>query len=280
MSQLVSVIIPTYNREDFLRKAIGSVLAQTYRDFELIVVDDGSTDNTAELVASSGGAVRYFFQENQGPAAARNFGIQKARSNLLVFLDADDFFAPQKLAIQVAAMEAAPQMLISHTQEIWYRNGLHLNQKKRHRKESGDIFSRSLELCAVGMSTVMARRQLFDRIGLFDETLPCCEDYDLWLRASIAHEFLLVDAPLTIKHGGRPDQVSFQYRVGMDRFRIRSIEKILSAEKLSRSQLCLARRTLVRKATIYGNGCLKHGRIAEGLRYLALAENMRLPPVS
>ncbi|MGV1099559.1 glycosyltransferase family 2 protein [Thiovibrio sp. JS02] len=272
MSQPVSVIIPTYNREGFLAKAIDSVLAQTFRHFELIVVDDGSTDNTAALVASYGSAVRYLFQENRGPAAARNHGIREARHGLLAFLDADDHFVPDKLALQTAAMAARPEFLISHTGEAWFRNGRHLNQKKRHRKESGDIFARSLELCVVGMSTVMVRRVLFERIGIFDESFPCCEDYELWLRASIGHFFLLVDAPLTVKHGGRPDQVSVRYRVGMDRFRIRAIEKLLQRENLSSDQRLLAGAALARKAAIYGNGCLKHGRGEEGRRYLALSQ--------
>ena len=267
----VSVIIPTHTRAGFLAQAIDSVLAQTYTNFELIVVDDGSSDETPALLASYGKELICLHQENRGPAAARNAGISAARHPLLAFLDSDDRFAKNKLALQVASMEAQPEVFISHTQEIWLRNGKHLNQKKRHVKESGDIFARSLELCVVGMSTVMVRRELFDRVGLFDESFPCCEDYELWLRTSSCHHFLLVDAPLTIKHGGRPDQVSVQYKTGMDRFRIRALEKLISSEKLSPDQFLLARRELVRKAVLYGNGCLKHGRLEEGQRCLSLA---------
>ncbi|OGR01414.1 MAG: glycosyl transferase family A [Deltaproteobacteria bacterium RIFOXYD12_FULL_55_16] len=268
----VSVIIPTYNRVGFLAQAIDSVFAQTYANFELIVVDDGSTDETQALLASYGKALVSLRQENRGPAAARNAGIRGARSPLLAFLDSDDLFTPNKLALQVAAMEAQPELLISHTQETWFRNGRHLNQKKRHAKEGGDIFARSLALCVVGMSTVMARRELFDRIGLFDESLPCCEDYELWLRASLCHPFLLVDMPLTVKHGGRPDQVSVQFKTGMDRFRLRALEKLLAEAPLTREQFCLASAELVRKATVYGQGCLKHGHREEGQRFLILAE--------
>ncbi len=267
----VSVIIPTHNRAGFLAQAIDSVLSQTYASFELIVVDDGSSDETQALLASHGKALVSLRQENRGPAAARNAGIRAARHPLLAFLDSDDRFARQKLAIQAAAMEAQPDLLISHTQETWFRNGRHLNQKKRHAKEGGDIFARSLARCVVGMSTVMVRRELFARIGLFDEALPCCEDYDLWLRASVAHPFLLVDVPLTIKHGGRPDQVSVRFRVGMDRFRIRALEKLLADAPLTPDQSRLACEELVRKATVYGNGCLRHGRNEEGNRCLALA---------
>ncbi|MBU2538379.1 MAG: glycosyltransferase [Proteobacteria bacterium] len=270
LSTPVSVIIPTYNRAVFLARAIDSVLSQSYPDFELIVVDDGSTDETQALLASYGENLKVLRQENRGPAAARNAGIRAARHPLLAFLDSDDQFAPNKLVQQAAAMEAQPDLLISHTQETWFRNGCHLNQKKRHAKEGGNIFARSLELCVVGMSTVMARQELFDRIGLFDESFPCCEDYELWLRASILHPFLLVDMPLTIKHGGRPDQVSVQFRVGMDRFRIRALEKLLVDVSLTPDHLRLAREELVRKAGIYGNGCLKHGQNEEGKRCLAL----------
>ena len=267
----VSVIIPTHNRAGFLPQAIESVLSQSYANFELIVVDDGSIDETQALLAFYGKALVTLRQENRGPAAARNTGIRAARYPLLAFLDSDDRFTRQKLALQVAAMEAQPELLISHTQETWFRNGHHLNQKRRHAKEGGDLFARSLELCVVGMSTVMARRELFDRVGLFDESFPCCEDYELWLRASAHHPFLLVDAPLTVKHGGREDQVSVQFKTGMDCFRIRALEKLLSSIPLSFDQSRLAREELVRKAVMYGNGCLKHGRHEEGQRCLSLA---------
>ncbi|MHB8150435.1 MAG: glycosyltransferase family 2 protein [Desulfobulbia bacterium] len=267
----VSVIIPTHNRAGFLPQAIESVLSQSYANFELIVVDDGSTDETPALLSSYGTALTSLRQENRGPAAARNAGISAACHPLLAFLDSDDQFTKNKLELQVSAMEAQPELLISHTQEIWFRNGHHLNQKKRHAKEGGDIFARSLELCVVGMSTVMVRRELFDRVGLFDESFPCCEDYELWLRASATHPFLLVDASLTVKHGGREDQVSVQFKTGMDRFRIRAMEKLLVSAIFSPAQSRLVREELVRKAILYGNGCLKHGRLEEGRCALALA---------
>ena len=267
----VSVIIPTHNRAGFLPQAIESVLSQSYANFELIVVDDGSTDETPALLSSYGTALASLRQENRGPAAARNAGISAACHPLLAFLDSDDQFTKNKLELQVSAMEAQPELLISHTQETWFRNGHHLNQKKRHAKEGGDIFARSLELCVVGMSTVMVRRELFDRVGLFDESFPCCEDYELWLRASATHPFLLVDAPLTVKHGGREDQVSVRFKTGMDRFRIRAMEKLLASVILTPAQSRLAREELVRKATLYGNGCLKHGHLEEGRCALALA---------
>ena len=270
MDRSVSVIIPTYNRQEFLAKAVESVLKQTWPDIELIVVDDGSTDDTAAMLRARFPAVRYLYQENQGAAAARNTGIKAACCDLIAFLDSDDRFHEKKIEVQTLAMINSPEYHISHTQEIWYRRGRILNQKQKHRKESGDIFQRSLELCAVGMSTIMVRRELFDRVGLFDESLPCCEDYDLWLRTSARYPFLLIDAPLTIKDGGRPDQLSSIHRIGMDKYRIQAIQKLLVSGILSEQQTALAAKYLTRKSKIYGNGCLKHGRTEEGEKYLAL----------
>ena len=272
MEKFVSVIIPTYNREHFLQKAIDSVLNQTYPYFELIVVDDGSEDNTAELAENYSSDIVYIRQENKGPAAARNRGVQAARYALLAFLDSDDRFAENKLEVQIEAMQEKPAYLISHTQEMWYRNGRLLNQKIKHRKNSGDIFNQSLELCAVGISTVLMYREIFERYGLFDEEYPCCEDYEFWLRVSAEQKFLLVDRPLTLKHGGREDQVSSVYRVGMDRFRIQAILKMLKTGALTERQKEAAIAELRRKCTIYGTGCIKHGRVDEGRYYLNLPE--------
>ncbi|MFC1837341.1 glycosyltransferase family 2 protein [Thermodesulfobacteriota bacterium] len=270
----VSIIIPTYNRARSLGKAVDSVLAQSYRDFELIVVDDGSDDDTADLLRKQYPEVVYIGQENRGPAAARNSGIEMARYDLLAFLDSDDWFAENKLAVQIKAMERNPSYNISHTNEIWYRNGRVLNQKRKHKKNSGNIFSQSLELCAVSMSTVMTHRKVFEHYGLFDEEYPCCEDFEFWLRVSAGEEFLLVDEPLTLKDGGREDQISSIYRTGMDRFRIQAIMKMLASGRLTEEQRKQALVELERKCRIYGAGCIKHGREEEGKHYLELPETV------
>jgi glycosyltransferase involved in cell wall biosynthesis len=270
MEKFVSVIIPTYNREQFLQKAINSVLAQTYPYFELIIIDDGSVDNTRKLVESYDFDIVYIKQENKGAAAARNRGIRAARYNLLAFLDSDDRFAGNKLEVQVNTMQRKPAYLVSHTQETWYRKGRILNQKLRHRKSSGDIFNQSLKLCAVGMSTVLLHREIFEHYGFFDEEYPCCEDYELWLRVSAEQKFLLIDQPLTLKDGGRDDQLSSVYRVGMDRYRIQALLKLLASGCLSEKQGEAAMSELRQKCRIYGTGCIKHGKIAEGEYYLHL----------
>ncbi|MGB5686430.1 MAG: glycosyltransferase family A protein [Candidatus Electrothrix sp.] len=280
---MISVVMPTFNREGFLEQAIGSVLDQSHACGEILVVDDGSTDATSEVVRkiSKGTEVpiRYLHQENKGVSAARNKGIAEAQHDLLCFLDSDDRWAPRKLELQVAAMDQQSHYLISHTREVWYRQGMRVNQKKKHTPPHGEIFNRALQMCVVGMSTIMVRRELFTRYGLFAEDMLCCEDYDLWLRVSRKEEFLLIDEALTLKDGGRPDQLSALHRLGMDTWRIRSLCRLLENvenDRLSSEQYTLALAELERKCTIYGQGCQKHGRPEEGRRYLSLPEQFRV----
>lgn len=271
----ISVIIPTYNRVHFLQRAIHSVSRQTVSCREIVVVDDGSTDATAQMVSAMQQEctieLRYFWKKNSGPAGARNFGIAQAKGDLLAFLDSDDHWHRKKLEIQGAALRQNPHLLVSHTREKWLRRGLHLNQKNKHLVGQGDIFVQSLQLCAVGMSTVMVRRELFDLIGLFDPELPCCEDYDFWLRASCRFPFLLIEQALTTKEGGRDDQVSVQHRVGMDRYRIHALRRLLESDLLTSEQRSITVLELQKKCNVYGRGCIKHGRVEEGAEYLSLA---------
>ncbi|MBU1853503.1 MAG: glycosyltransferase family 2 protein [Candidatus Omnitrophica bacterium] len=271
---MISVIIPTFNRAGLLKKAIESVFSQTYQDFELIVIDDGSWDDTARLVADFTGRLTYIKQSNKGPSAARNLGIRSSGGEFVAFLDSDDWWDREKLALQIDRMQKNPSYLVSHTQEIWYKNGKLLNQKHRHRKFHGYIFDNCLPLCVVSMSTVMIRRGLFDEVGLFDEGLRCCEDYDFWLRVSHKYPFLLIDKGLTLKDGGRIDQASFIYRQGMDKFRIHSILKIIKSGGLDEEQMNSAIQELEKKCNIYGNGCIKYGKIEEARYYLQLPEEV------
>lgn len=274
----VSVIIPTCNRKHLIGRALDSVLNQTYSCREIIVVDDGSTDGTGSYISERSRAaeieIKYCFLENSGPAAARNLGIRHAESEFVAFLDSDDHWHKKKIEQQYSMMRKNEEYLISHTKEKWLRRGVHLNQKKKHIPRHGDIFEHCLELCAVGMSTVMARKVLFEKVGTFNCDLRCCEDYDMWIRVSSRHRFLLVDAPLTVKEGGRDDQVSYQYRVGMDKLRISAIEDLLLSGKLSERQQRAARKELAKKAHIYGTGCLHHGKSEESDYYLQLAQEM------
>src|SRR5690349_4705242 len=226
MPPLVSVIIPTYNRKTMLAEAVASVLAQSYRDFELIVVDDGSTDGTAEdLRARFDARVNVIEQTRRGVAAARNRGVGAARGEYIAFLDSDDFWLARKLERQMAFVLAARRE-ISQTEDIWIRNGVRVNPMKKHRKLSGDVFRASLELCLVSPSAVLMTRELFDGIGGFDESFPLCEDYDLWLRIAHNHDVDLLPEPLVVKRGGHTDQLS-RSTWGLDRFRVRALKKLL-----------------------------------------------------
>ena len=265
----VSVIVPTYNRASLLKEALDSVLAQSYRNFELIVVDDGSTDHTRRLLASYGDRITVLFQPNAGVGAARNLGIQAASGDLIALLDSDDYWLPEKLAAQVAFFKATPQSLICQTEEIWIRNGVRVNPKRRHRKLSGMIFQASLPLCLISPSAVMMRKSLLDEVGLFDEDMPACEDYDLWLRITWKYPVHLISVPLVVKRGGHADQLSRLPE--LDKYRIRSITRMLLKGVLSKEERQAACRVLEQKCRIYAEGCYKRGRDDEADFYRAIA---------
>ncbi len=266
---LVTVIIPTYNRGWIIQEAIDSVLDQDFNDYELIVVDDGSEDNTLEILEAYGKAIKVLQQGNRGVSAARNRGIEEATGRLIAFLDSDDLWLPKKLSTQVKFFENNADALINQTQEIWNRNGLRVNPKKRHHKFSGMIFERSLELCLVSPSAVMIAKDLFDTVGVFDENLPACEDYDLWLRISCRYPVHLTDLPLVIKRGGHDDQLS--KGVGLDKYRIQSLLKIIESDLLLPQQYQAAITTLKEKCEVYAGGCRKRGRIQEAEYFYELA---------
>ncbi len=266
----VSIIIPTYNRGWIIKEAIDSVLAQDYTEFELIVVDDGSTDHTSGVLDSYGKDIKVLSQKNKGVSAARNRGIAEASGKFIAFLDSDDLWLSQKLSVQIEFFNQTPDALICQTEEVWIRNGLRVNPKKRHKKPSGMIFKPSLELCLVSPSAVMIQRSLFDRVGEFDETLPACEDYDLWLRISCRFPVHLIDTPLIIKRGGHDDQLS--KGAGLDKFRIKSLNKIIESDLLSKTQYRAAVKTLKQKCMIYADGCRKRGREDEALYYMSLSD--------
>lgn len=257
----VSVIIPTFNRAWTLKDAIESVLSQCSADLELIVVDDGSTDDTQDLLAEYQGQLINIKQKNRGVSGARNTGIRHARGSLVAFLDSDDQWLPDKLTTQVAFFEAHPEAVACQTEERWIRNGVRVNPKKKHAKPSGDIFERSLSLCLVSPSAVMLRKRIFTEVGLFDETLPACEDYDMWLRLGCRYPIYLIPTPLIIKRGGHVDQLSRQ--AGLDRYRIQSLQRLIKNERLSSHQRSQATAMLEKKCRIYANGCRKRGKDSE-----------------
>lgn len=261
INETVSVVIPTYNRSLWVKEAIDSVLAQTVPPLEVIVVDDGSTDGTRELLLSYGNSIVPCFQENRGVSAARNRGIGQAKGRFIAFLDSDDLWEKGKLACQLDFFRKTPEALICQTGEIWIRRGKRVNPMKKHAKLSGMIFEPSLRLCLVSPSAVMIRRDLLDEVGLFDETLPACEDYDLWLRIGCCYPIYTTAESHVIKRGGHDDQLSAA--PGLDRFRIKSMEKLLKSGRLSEEQARETIGVLLEKCVIYAEGCRKRGRDVE-----------------
>lgn len=266
----VSVVIPVYNRAPFVKYAVDSVLMQDYHDVELIVVDDGSTDETPRILASYGGAIRLLQQENQGVSAARNHGVAAAGGCFIAFLDSDDRWLPGKLSRQAAYMTHHPEVQICQTEEIWIRNGARVNPRNRHRKPSGWIFEQSLALCLVSPSAVMMTRILWDELGGFDTSLPACEDYDLWLRVSARHPVHLLPDTLIEKYGGHSDQLSRM--PALDRYRIQAICKVLGSGTLRSGQRAAAVAMLEKKCAVYAAGCRKRGRLEEAGQIDALVK--------
>jgi len=270
----VSVIIPTFNRSRKLIRAVRSVLKQTFRDFEVIVVDDGSSDDTYQAITPYIPMIQYVRKDvNQGVSAARNSGIRRASAPWIAFLDSDDYWLEDKLSIQMKYIEGNPGTLACQTEEMWIRGGKRVNPRRRHKKPSGDIFAQSLKLCLVSPSSVALKRSLLDKIGLFDEGLPAAEDYDMWLRISCRYPVHLIEKELVVKEGGHDDQLSRRF-AGMDRFRILAIVKLMKSGMLTQAQQGEAIAELSIKCRIYGEGCMKRGRKQEGSFYLSLPEQV------
>ncbi len=277
-SPAVSVVIPTFERATTLGRALRSVLAQTRPPDEVVVVDDGSTDGTGELVGREFPGVRYLLQANRGVSAARNRGISAAGGEWIAFLDSDDEWRPEKLERQLAAVAAAPGYLLCHTDEIWIRAGRRVNPRAKHAKAGGWIFERSLALCAISPSAALVHRRLFGEVGLFDEELAACEDYDLWLRVTCRYPVLFVDEPLVVKHGGHADQLSRRVW-GLDRFRILALEKLLAGDGLAERDRRLASAELRRRLAIFLAGAEKRGRVEGLARFRELAKRFAGPAV-
>lgn len=264
----VSVIIPTYNRWPMVGEAVDSVLNQSCGDFELIVIDDGSEDETREKLAQYGPKIRLFCQDRRGVAAARNFGVGQSTGEYLAFLDSDDLWKEKKLEVQLRFMESHPEIEICQTEEVWIRNGTRVNPKKKHRKPSGDIFRPCLELCLISPSAVMMTRELFQRNGGFDESFSVCEDYDLWLRMTLDTRVPLVSEALVIKRGGHRDQLSRSVW-GLDRFRVRALSKVLKSG-VSGEKRAWALAALKKKVAVLCQGARKRGKEREALDYEAI----------
>jgi len=258
MTESISVIIPTFNRAYCLPRAIDSVLAQSHPVEKICVIDDGSTDDTHQLLQSNYPQIHYIRQENKGVSAARNEGVRKTKSQWIAFLDSDDEWLPHKIEKQLFELTQQPMYKLIHCDEVWIRNGVRVNPMNKHKKSGGDIFESCLPLCAISPSASIIQRELLLEVGLFDESLPACEDYDLWLRICSRYPVLYVNEKLLRKYGGHEDQLSRQHW-GMDRFRVDALDRIIRGGFLQSGQVKAARDILTNKCRILISGADKRG---------------------
>ena len=253
----ISIVIPTFNRIGSLPRALDSALNQTYQPSEIIVVDNGSSDGTTKLLRERYPSIRLLIEKKLGVSAARNKGIKHSKFQWIALLDSDDAWDKTKLEKQKNALASSQdQFRLVHTDEIWIRNGNKFNQMKKHQKFGGDIFNNCLSLCCISPSSVLINKNIFKEVGYFDESLPVCEDYDLWLKICSQEKILFINQKLTLKYGGHKDQLSKTYW-GMDRFRIKSLENLILNYKLKPDQKINAIKTIVKKLKIIVNGAYK-----------------------
>lgn len=271
----VSVIIPVFNRPIMVKEAIESVLLQTFQDFELILVDDGSQNETKQLLrqyqASYPQKIIVIFCEHSGVSKTRNVGIKRARGEFIAFLDSDDLWITSKLEKQILFMESK-KLLVCQTEEVWIRNGKRVNPMKKHVKRSGKIFFDCLPLCIVSPSAVMIKRDVFEKVGMFNEKLLACEDYDLWLRILMYYPVYTMSEKLITKKGGHSDQLSSKYW-GMDRFRIYSMVNLLKAfPEMDNFKKAGVYYYISEKAKIVSMGAKKRWKIFSWFKYWMISD--------
>ncbi len=253
---LISVVIPTFNREKLIRRALNSVISQTEKDLDIIVIDNNSTDNTQEIVKNEFPEVRVFQHSIKGVSSARNRGIKESSGEWIAFLDSDDEWNKEKISIQLSKIKNNPSIKLFHTDEVWIRNGKHMNQKNRHKKSGGWIFNNCLQLCCISPSSVMINKCIFYNYGFFNEKLEVCEDYDMWLRITAFEPVYYIPKKLTIKYGGHPDQLSKKLW-GMDRYRIIALENLLQNYSIDDEKKKLVIDTIIQKINILIQGAKK-----------------------
>ena len=233
----ISVVIPTLNRINTLQRALDSVINQTYKPAEIIVVDNGSSDGTLKFLREQYPKITILTENKIGVSSARNKGIKNSINQWIALLDSDDAWHPRKLEIQTSMLDSAlKEYNLIHTDEVWFRNNKHINQMKKHKKQGGYIFERCLSLCCISPSSVLFKKNILDKVGLFDESLPVCEDYDMWLKICSSE--------------------------GMDRFRIKSIENIIKNFDLTYNQKKQAKKELIKKLKIIINGAFKRNNLS------------------
>jgi len=255
----ISVVIPTYNRRQTIGRSIDSILNQTLFPSEIIVVDDGSTDGTSDYIQSNFPSIILLQQPNKGVSSARNMGIRSSNSDWVALLDSDDEWFSQKLEKQVMTLSQNLDIKFCHTEEIWIRNGVRVNQMKKHQKYGGHIFNKCLDICRISPSSVLFHRSILDDVGYFDKDQKVCEDYDLWLRITAKYPVLYIDESLIKKYGGHEDQLS-KVKDGIESHRIKVLEKLIM-QKFTSVQKNAMLKMLIEKLTIFSIGAQKRGKI-------------------
>ncbi len=200
---LFSVVIPTYSRSQLLRATLESVFAQTFTDYEVIVVDDGSTDDTQEMVMSYGEQVQLCRQENAGPGAARNLGVSHARGDYIAFLDSDDFWFPWTLSVfaKLIRENASPSILAAKTFEFWQDGKLPSLENESPKAEwFADYYASASKHYSVGVGMAVVRRDQFAKMGGFTQKRMKAEDHDLMMRMGTAPGFVQVRSPYTLTY--------------------------------------------------------------------------------
>ena len=270
----ISVVIPSYNRGHTLEAALQSVVDQTSCVDEIILIDDGSTDGSSAMVSRKFPAVKVIKQANLGVSAARNRGITRAEFEWIALLDSDDTWLPQKIEQVRKAQRQHPGYQLYHSDEIWVRQGVRVNPMNKHRKSGGWIFESCLPRCAISPSASVINKTTLEALGMFDQSLPACEDYDLWLR--LCHQFPVyyIDQALITKYGGHDDQLSQLYPA-MDRFRIHALHRLLRSETLQAENYRAAEAALLDKLNILINGAIKHHNQPIIDEFGALRDNWR-----
>jgi len=256
---LVDVIIPTFNRAQVMTRAIDSVLAQTYKDFILHVVDDGSNDDTQVVLEKykNHPKVKIHYQDNAGVSSARNLAANKSDSQWISFLDSDDEWMPHKLEVQMKYLNNHPDIHFLHSEELWIRNGKRVNPKIKHLKSNDNIFERSLDFCIISPSTVILKRELFLKHNGFDTQFVVCEDYDLWLKILLTDTIGFIPTPLIEKHGGHADQLSTKF-VAMDYWRILSLVNLFKSSDAQENQRELIKNVLLKKSELLLKSYIKY----------------------
>ncbi len=260
----ISVVIPVFNRPLELKRAIDSILCQRTAVDEIIIIDDGSSDDTPKVIQSlqqQHSLIKCITQTNQGVSAARNKGILLAKGDWIAFLDSDDEWLEDKIEEFLKHLAKHPNCQLFHSDEIWIRKGVRVNAMKKHKKRGGLIFKHCLPLCVISPSASILHKELFKKVGLFNETLPACEDYDLWLRICHNTPVCYSDKTLIKKYGGHEDQLSAKYW-GMDRFRIKALHNLLQNTSLTEQDKQDAIAMLCKKTKILLKGAKKHDNAA------------------